>query len=57
VIIDVRLIGHEWIVLKSSFHGLDALLVLLKGKVSETQLVKHLGISFIGVKSSIQVIY
>ena len=57
MIIDVCLIGHEWIVLKSSLHGLDALLVLLKGKVSETQLVKHLSISFIGVKSSIQVIY
>ena len=44
MIVDVCLIGHEWLALQRLLHRLDALFVLLESKEGDTLLVKDLGI-------------
>ena len=51
VIEDVSLVGHEWIIFQCLLQRLDAQLVPVSGKVSKAELVKHLGVVLVNVKS------
>ena len=57
MIVNISFVGHVGLLLKRSFHSLDAPLVLFESKVGNALLVEHLRIRVLNRKRPLQVIY
>ena len=56
MIVNISFVGHVRLLLKRSFHGLDAPLVFFERKVGDALLVKHLRVCVLNRERPLQVI-